>query len=157
MDQPRNLPGFPTVMMPIRNKSMWPSLKDGQLVWITFMRADYAYEREQIVVFQAPMDDEGHRDADPLYWIKRLIAVAGDIVAIQNNQVSVNGVAVEEPYVADAGSVDVEPTRVPHGHVWVQGDNRPVSFDSRLFGCLPMWRIVGLVRTHRPDDWKMPT
>lgn len=143
--------------MPMPNKSMRPHLKEGKLVWVTFMRADYRYQRGQIVIFQAPIEDDGHRDADPLYWILRILAVAGDSIAIQNNHVSIDGVPVEEPYVADPDSVDVAPRRVPDGHVWVQGDNRPYSYDSRLFGCLPTWRIVGLVRRHRPDDWKMLT
>ncbi len=117
---------------------MWPTLKEGKLVWITFMRADYLYQRGQIVIFQAPMEDDGHRDTDPIYWIKRIVAVADDT----------------KTYVADPDSVDVAPRRVPDGHVWVQGDNRPSSMDSRLLGSLPVWRIVGVVSRHRPDDWK---
>lgn len=149
---PGHLPGFPVVELNIKSNGMWPTLRAGKPVWITFTAHDHLYQAGQIVIFETPFEDSGHRDSHQ-YWIQRIVAMAGDTIAVQANQVLVNGVALVEPYVMEASSVEVAPTQIPPGHVWLQGDNRPSSFDSRLFGALSTNFIVGLVSRHRPDDW----
>ncbi|MCL2463312.1 MAG: signal peptidase I [Defluviitaleaceae bacterium] len=82
---------------------------------------------------------------------KRVIAVAGDRVEIgQDGAVSVNGQALREPYVSELslGNCDIEfPFQVPTGTVFVMGDNRPSSMDSRnsRFGTVDREQIVGKV------------
>ena len=77
-------------------------------------------------------------------FIKRIIAVGGDTVQERGGVIFVNGVAVEEPYVDNKTSMNWGPILVPQGHVWVMGDNRPRSDDSRgSVGFLPVSRIVG--------------
>ncbi len=132
MYQPRSLPGFPVVAMAIHDSGMWPTLKPNSLAWVAFMRADYVYQRGQIVIFQAPLEDDGHRDASPTYWLKRILAIAGDTVAVDDEEVSVNEQRLQEPYVMHAQSVSLGPVRIPHGHVWVQGDNRPQLSDPQF-------------------------
>ena len=77
-------------------------------------------------------------------FIKRVIAVGGETVEIRNNQVVVDGVVLREPYLPP--SVDMRPmapVTIPVDHIWVMGDNRNVSDDSRSFGSVPVDTVVG--------------
>ena len=86
----------------------------------------------------------GLRTADAADLIKRIVAVGGDIVEIHDSQVFVNGVALDEPYVAQASSMpDMDSVEIPLGHVWVMGDNRNRSQDSRRFGAIPVDDVIG--------------
>jgi len=76
--------------------------------------------------------------------IKRIIAIGGDTVEIRDNLVVVNGVALNEPYLAAGATMpDMDATEVPEGTVWVMGDNRSRSVDSRRFGPIDRDSIVG--------------
>jgi len=76
--------------------------------------------------------------------IKRIIAIGGDTIEISENTVMVNGVAMVEPYLAaDASMPDMEQMVVPPGTVWVMGDNRSRSQDSRRFGAIDVDSIIG--------------
>jgi signal peptidase I len=95
--------------------------------------------RGDIVVFEYPRDTS--RD-----FIKRVIGLPGETVAARNHQVLINGVPLEEPYLpepARAQMTDMPPTQVPPNTVFVMGDNRGNSSDSRSWGPLPLNRIVG--------------
>jgi signal peptidase I len=82
---------------------------------------------------------EGHSDI-----IKRVVAVGGDRVEARDGEVLVNGEPVDEPYLAEGiGTADFSPVTVPDGAVWVMGDNRGSSGDSRSFGPVPLDAIVG--------------
>ncbi|MCY3580855.1 MAG: signal peptidase I [bacterium] len=80
----------------------------------------------------------------PTELIKRVIAVGGDRVEIRGNRVLVNGVALSEPYIETGARMsDLGPIYIPYGHVWVLGDNRNNSRDSRVFGPIAEDTIVG--------------
>lgn len=97
-----------------------------------------------IVVFHA----EATRD-----YIKRVIAVAGDTVEVKNDQLLINGNPVEEPYLAQKReeakrlgeplTQDFGPVKIPEGHIFVMGDNRPNSHDSRAIGPVSVSTVVG--------------
>jgi signal peptidase I len=85
-------------------------------------------------------------------FIKRVVALPGDTVELVMNQLLVNGVRIDEPYLAaDAvppstcasGGHDYGPQVIPVGHVMVMGDNRCHSSDGRRFGPVPEDAIVG--------------
>ncbi len=95
--------------------------------------------RGDIVVFEYPRDTS--RD-----FIKRVIGLPGEVVEIRNGQVYINGIPLQEPYLPDtvrAHMADMPPTVVPPNAVFVMGDNRGNSSDSRSWGPLPLNRIVG--------------
>jgi signal peptidase I len=77
-------------------------------------------------------------------FIKRVIALPGETVEAHDNHIYINGRLLLEPYLP-AGTVtqDFKPATVPRGQLWVMGDNRPDSFDSRYFGPIKQSSIVG--------------
>ncbi len=84
--------------------------------------------RGDVVVYRHPRQPE-------MLYVKRIVALAGDRVAIRDGRAIVNGFALEEPYAifgdAEAPYNNVREIRVPDGHVSVLGDNRANSLDSR--------------------------
>ncbi len=97
-------------------------------------------ERGDIVVFERPETLASPYDD----LIKRVIGLPGDVVEGHDNQVFVNGEALLEPYLdADVSIGDFAPIDVPAGHVFVMGDNRNDSTDSRVFGPIDVDRIEG--------------
>ena len=93
-------------------------------------------------------------------FIKRVIGLPGEHVKISNNHVYINGELLEEPYLAsnvattslDGVFTDIV---VPEGTVFLMGDNRPKSTDSRRFGCVPITKIESKVwiRVWPLDGW----
>ena len=81
-------------------------------------------------------------------YIKRVIGVAGDRIQIVNEKVYLNGKELEEDYLQDGvttKAVYYNDLIVPDGCVYVMGDNRDESMDSRTFGCIPLEKVEGKV------------
>jgi len=97
-------------------------------------------ERGDIVVFLKPDDLVSPYDD----LIKRVIGLPGEVVEGRDNQIFINGEPLAEPYL-DEGTVisTFGPEEVPADHVWVMGDNRSNSSDSRVFGPIDIDRIEG--------------
>lgn len=76
-------------------------------------------------------------------FIKRVVALPGEEVEGRDGRVHVDGRILEEPYLDGVVISEFGPVTVPDDHVWVMGDNRPQSSDSRFFGPVPTERIVG--------------
>ena len=86
-------------------------------------------ERGDIIVFKSSLLDDNGK---PKYLIKRIIGLPGDTLAIEDGYVILNGQTIQEPYVAEQGmSGEMEEVTVEEGKLFVMGDNRFVSQDSR--------------------------
>ncbi len=115
---------------------------------ITYRLSDV--DRGDIVVFDRP-------ESVPSVYeelIKRVIGLPGETVEGIGGQVVIDGVPLDEPYLdADVVIDDFGPVVVPDGHVFMMGDNRDRSSDSRVFGPIPLDSIVGQARlTYWPLD-----
>ena len=108
--------------------------------------------RGDVVVFDRVTTDGVAVQHDDL--IKRVIGLAGDKVSISKCVVSVKGKAIDEPYLNDYDLAqtnlddrcripEMAVTTVDSGHLFVMGDNRPQSFDSRMFGTIDEKLVVG--------------
>ncbi len=82
--------------------------------------------------------------ADARDFVKRVIGLPGETVLITDGVVTVNGVEIDEPFVVNADDRSFGPFEVPQGTLFVLGDNRPNSADSRLgLGYVPIEDVVG--------------
>lgn len=151
----------------IPSESMLPALKVGDRVLVE--KISYRIgepQRGDVVVFEKDVVVPGpDDDADDSLWtdvgdafrglfgfptageqdfIKRVMAVGGDTIQGKSGAVFVNGREVSEPYLPDGTqTLDFGPVEVPDGKIFVMGDNRGNSDDSRRFGPVPVDRVVG--------------
>ena len=120
----------PTGWFSVESTSMRPTLRQGDrfLVDRGFYRT-HSPRRGDVAVYAHP------RQADYVY-IKRIVALAGDRIAIRAGRVILNGVAIEERYAIpgdpNAFYNNTSEITVPDGYVFVLGDNRSMSSDSRV-------------------------
>lgn len=100
-------------------------------------------ERGDIVVFYTPplLQTMGYKADQAL--IKRVIAIAGETVAVHDGHVWINDRPLEEPYITEPPSYTLPPMTVPEGMLFVMGDNRNHSNDSHIWGFLPTQNIIG--------------
>jgi signal peptidase I len=147
----------------VDGQSMEDTFLDGQYVLVDRISHTWSpYERGQVVVFQPPSDVE-----DSNYpFIKRVIGVGGDVIELRNGKVYVNGTALDEPYLFRGDTGQIQPTEpltvqtrwtVPQGDLFVMGDHREVSEDSRAFGPIPVSSVIGraLIRYWPLSDFEM--
>jgi signal peptidase I len=136
----------PVVAAPfyVGSESMVPTLH----VWDRLLINKLAYdiegpERGDIVLFRDPEGGE-----EPL--IKRVVGLPGDEIAVRGGKLLLNGKPQKESYVAHKTCIRYQPktcsfgpVTVPEGHVFVMGDNRARSYDSRFFGPVPDDSLIG--------------
>lgn len=126
----------------IPSGSMEPILNPGDRVLVSPIV--YRFEdpsRGDIVVFDSPLPDADH-------LIKRIVGLPGERVQIKGCVVFIDGVSLSEPYLEDPADwrlegCEMDPISVPAEQVFVMGDARDNSTDSRIFGPIPIDDIVG--------------
>jgi signal peptidase I len=130
--------------------SMNPTLQDGEYILVNRL----AYKignpvRGDIVVFSFPMDPRQD-------LIKRVIGLPGESISVQDGKVMINGVPLEEPYIA-APPIYNGTWEVPEGQLFVLGDNRNESKDSHEWGLLPLENVVGraILIYWPPPEWQV--
>jgi signal peptidase I len=159
----------------IPSASMEPQLREGDRVVVS--RLSYRLHdprRGDVVVFDSPepaapddaalpwrvvrelLEGAGVRQPSETELIKRVVALPGETVEARDGLVYVDGRRLVEPYLPEgAGTFDFGAVTVPSDHVFVMGDNRGNSQDSRMFGPVPISSIVGraLFRAWPPGRW----
>jgi signal peptidase I len=121
----------------IPSPSMEPTLSRGDRVLVNRMVYRFSEpEIGDIVVFHPPI-------APGEDYIKRVVALAGDTVAVQKGTLYVNGEAQEEPFLKEKMDSELDAEVIPEGHLFVMGDNRNSSGDSRVFGPVAEDELLG--------------
>jgi len=137
-----------TARIRVDGPSMQPTLYNGEYVLVNRLAYKWAKPRlGEVIVFRYPRNPRQE-------YVKRLIGVPGDEVYIANKQVFVNGQLLDEPYIADAPN-DNGRWIVPENSLFVLGDNRNDSSDSRDWEFVPMENMIGkaLVVYWPPSAW----
>jgi signal peptidase I len=128
----------------IPSGSMHETLLEGDRVLVNKISYHlHAPNRGDVVVFTTPPAFKSIIEDDDL--IKRVVALPGETVEGHDRKVWINGKALSEPYVEPTcnGTDDFDKFTIPAGDVWVMGDNRCDSYDSRKFGPILQSSIVG--------------
>lgn len=153
----------------IPSESMTPTLQVGQRILVDRLSGRFSDPAVgDIIVFEAPFGFDEQRCGNPseglgtntpcgktvsdetlsMSFIKRVVGEPGDLIAIRAGRVVRNGQLVDEPF-ADTACAEPElcdfpaAVRVPDGHVYVMGDNRDGSNDSRFWGPVPRGWVIG--------------
>jgi signal peptidase I len=135
----------------VQQQSMEHTLEPDQYVLVDKLTPRFdSYKRGDIVVFIPPADWV-QEDGTP--FIKRVIGLGGDTVEIKDGNVLINGLKITEPYIyADAPGDPPQPTTVQGdasrwviapGDLFLMGDHRQNSQDSRTFGEVPVSQVIG--------------
>lgn len=121
----------------VSGECMQPHLYTGERVLANKLAYHLAEpKRGDIVIFDYP------KDLRQIY-VKRVIGLPNETVAIEGGQVLINGSPLPEPYKTFAAHGDMDAQTIPPGQYFVMGDNRDVSDDSRYWGDLPRRDIIG--------------
>jgi signal peptidase I len=120
----------------VEGQSMEPNLHNEQRLIVEKISYHlHLPRRGNIVVIDVDFSD--------IPLIKRVIGLPGETVEIRNNQVLIDGQPLDEPYLPTLFMRDYGPVQVPEGYIFVMGDNRGASNDSRAFGPVSLDRIIG--------------
>lgn len=122
----------------VEGVSMSPTLESKDYLLVSRQAYNFGEpERGDIVVFP---HDEG---TDEKLYIKRVIGLPGDHLVIEDGKVYINDKLIKEEYIAEnytSGDIDY---KIPKGRIFVMGDNRGNSSDSRYFGTVKIDQVVG--------------
>lgn len=131
--------------MEITGDSMYPTLKNSERIIVEKVTYKSRQpKRGEIIVFRSLQNDR-------IFLIKRVIAVGGDVIGLDDGTVTVKSASrnvddlvqtfgqAENLGLLDQNSV----TPIPQGFIAVMGDNRTESYDSRMFGLIPLEKVVG--------------
>jgi signal peptidase I len=121
----------------VRGQSMEPTLCDSERVVVEKITYRFLHgpRRGDVIVLRVTGQDD--------LLIKRVIALPGEKVAVQGGKVYINDQPLDESWTFREGGLDYAPTLIPPLHVFVMGDNRGHSNDSRSFGPVPVDQIFG--------------
>lgn len=148
----------------VSGTSMSPTLKEAEQV-IVFKENNI--KNGDIVSFEAP-------DEENTYYIKRVIGIAGDTVEYKDDKLYINGEFIDEPYLNDLKNSErwkengnsttltqnftlenlpsTDAKKVPENMLFVMGDNRIDSKDSRYFGFIPVDKVLGKMIYPKLDE-----
>ena len=121
--------------------SMEPTLHNSEYILVN--KAAYVFHspgRGDVIVFEYPLDPQ-------VDYVKRIIAISGDVISVVGEKVTVDGVTLREPYIHPNDPFNpfapIYNRAVPANDYFVMGDNRGNSSDSRQWGFVPRQNIIG--------------
>lgn len=130
----------------VKGASMEPNFHSGD--YILTSKITYKFrniQRGDVIVLKSPRNPD-------IEYIKRVIGLPGEVIIVKDGNVSINGNVISENYISDKTNLieggcvkEGEPYRISENSVFVMGDNRPRSSDSREFCAIPIESIVGQV------------
>jgi signal peptidase I len=146
----------------VEGHSMDPTLHDKELIYVSKLSHTFSYlpDYGDIVVIDSRVDRKrtlkddimenplflliNGESEDHTYYVKRLIGKPGDVLEFKDHKVYRNGVALDEPYIKEPMEFTSDKKWVvPENHVFVMGDNRNNSKDSRDIGFIPLDHVMG--------------
>ncbi|MBI2852098.1 MAG: signal peptidase I [Chloroflexi bacterium] len=136
----------------IRQSSMEPSFQEGQRVLVNKVVYKLrAPERGDVIILRPPLSSNSR--AVP--FIKRIVALPGESVAIRGGGVYVNGIRLDEPYIKESPLYTYSLDKVPDNEYFVLGDNRNNTDDSHRGWTVPRQDIIGKawMTIWPPEKW----
>jgi len=121
----------------------WGEPQRGDIVVFRDPRAEQVEETIPEAVIRSVLEAVGIRTRGDEDLIKRVIGLPGETIEVTDNQIVINGTPLEEPYLVDVFMPDEPSITIADDQVFVMGDNRNASFDSRRFGPVPLDDLVG--------------
>lgn len=124
----------------VKGESMLNTLKNGEMMIVT--KYDYLFndpDRFDVVICNFPGEGQ-------TVFVKRIVGIPGDRIAIENGMLYINGKAATESYISFPANYMMPETLVETGKYFVLGDNRASSKDSHIVGQLDKRQILGHVR-----------
>ena len=119
----------------VYSQSMEPNLHEEQQIIVEKVSGYFHIpERGDIVIVDVTGEE--------IPLIKRVIGLPEEELQIKNNQVFINGQGLVEPYLAEQTQRDFGPVYIPRDHVFIMGDNRNYSRDSRMIGPVPVKWVI---------------
>ena len=131
----------------VKGASMQPSFYDGDYIITSKITYKFRHpQRGDVIVLKSPKNPD-------IDYIKRIIGLPGDKILVESTNVYINGQIIKESYISAPTNLwetgflkEGVPFVVPRGYVFVMGDNRPRSSDSREFGPIPIESVIGVVK-----------
>ncbi len=126
----------------VKESSMEPTLFENHYLIVNKLAYKMGEaERGDIIVFESELETE---EGDKKLLIKRIVGLPGETVTVADGEVYIDGQLLEENYLKDGITPgNITNCKIPEGQLFVMGDNRAVSIDSRELGCINEDTVMG--------------
>jgi signal peptidase I len=160
---PASFLGFTTSTIPVRGYSMLPTISDGEAIEAYgFSKISVIFRKPQkgdLVVFKS---GKAIKDGELVDYLKRIVAIPSDEILIKDGFVFINGQILDEPYTLKSRSTfggtfleECKALKMPEGYVFVLGDNRKRSEDSRDLGFVALNEVEYIQPFNKQDEYRV--
>lgn len=139
----------------VSGHSMEPNLNDKQFIVIKKWDTHLGEKGNGVDFYDISLVDnvEFNGEKQPIDIVKRVIGLPGDQIEIKNGDIIRNGKKIKEPLIKEKPSQMDQSFEIEDGQIFVMGDNRNHSTDSRMIGTLPISKVSGEVIYNFQADW----